>query len=170
MANLSGFDASTVAPREDFATIPAGEYVAIISDSAMKPTKKHAQDGSEFLELTTEIIEDGPFKGRKIWTRLNLNNPSPDTVKYAQRDLSAICHAVGILKPDDSMMLHNKPHVIRVSVIPAGTKRKDGTLSTADQNEIKAWKALDGVAPTQAAAPAADGPKKAAPWGANKAA
>lgn len=158
------FDTRTAPPpRDDFVLITPADYVAIISDSAMKPTKKN--DG-EYLELTHEIIEDGPFKGRKIWVRLNIVNPSPKAMEIAQRDLSAICAAVGhVGELPDSIALHNKPHVIRVSVEPAdASKRRD-----KDQNEIKAWKALDGVAPTQAAAPAAGG-AKAAPWGANRAA
>ena len=39
MANLNGFDANTVEPTTDFEAIPAGRYLAIITESQMKPTK-----------------------------------------------------------------------------------------------------------------------------------
>ena len=39
MADLSGFDANQVEPTGDFEPIPAGKYLAVITDSEMKPTK-----------------------------------------------------------------------------------------------------------------------------------
>ena len=93
MANLSGFDANRVEPSSDFDPLPAGKYLALITDSEMKPTK--AGTGS-YLQLTFEII-DGPHKGRKVWARLNLINSNDTTVKIAQAELSAICRAVGVL-------------------------------------------------------------------------
>jgi len=49
MANLNGFNAHSVEPMADFEPIPAGKYVAVITDSEMKPTK--SGNGS-YLELT----------------------------------------------------------------------------------------------------------------------
>ena len=39
MANLNNFDANTVDPTTTFDPIPAGKYVAAITESEMKPTK-----------------------------------------------------------------------------------------------------------------------------------
>ena len=39
MANLQGFDANTVEPADDLDPIPDGKYIAVITDSEMKPTK-----------------------------------------------------------------------------------------------------------------------------------
>ena len=39
MANLQGFDANQVEPSDDLEPIPDGKYVAVITDSEMKPTK-----------------------------------------------------------------------------------------------------------------------------------
>ena len=112
MSDLHGFDARTVEPTTDFEAIPAGKYLAIVSDSEMRPTK--AGTGS-FLELVFEIIE-GEHKGRKLWARLNLDNPNALTVKIAQGELSALCRATGILTPHDSSELHNLPLIIGVKV------------------------------------------------------
>ncbi|MDL5053334.1 hypothetical protein QQ056_07225 [Oscillatoria laete-virens NRMC-F 0139] len=39
MSNLQGFNANEVEPLGDFAAIPAGKYLAVITNSEMKPTK-----------------------------------------------------------------------------------------------------------------------------------
>ncbi len=117
-SNLKGFDARNVEPMDDFEPIPAGKYVAAITDSAMKPTK--AGDGS-FLELTLQIT-DGEYKGRLLWDRLNLDNPSKLAVKIARSQLASICKAVGIMTPNDSQELHDLP--LQVSV---GLKKRQDT-------------------------------------------
>ena len=108
MTSLRGFDASQVDPATVFDPIPAGKYLAAIIDSKMKPTKS---GNGEYLELTFQVLE-GEHKGRQLWTRLNLNNPNAQTVKIARGELSAICRAVGVLTPNDSVDLHNLPLVI----------------------------------------------------------
>ena len=127
MANLKGFDAATVEPATAFEPIPAGKYLAVLTNSEQKPTK--SAQGS-FLELTFEVIE-GEFKGRKVWARLNLDNPSPMAVKIARAELSALCRAVGVLTPKDSAELHNLPLLITV-------KQKTGPGSEAF-NEVKGF-------------------------------
>lgn len=138
------YDLNNIPPAGDFKPLPSGEYLAIIVDSAMKPTK--AGNG-QYLELVHEIV-DGPLKGQKVWGRLNLSNPNAKTVQIAQEQLSSIGHAVGVLNPQDSQEFHNKPLVIRVEFVPAGANRD------RDGNEIKAWKRYEGSAvPAAAQAP-----------------
>lgn len=154
MAMLN-FDATTVAPATAFEAIPAGNYTAIITESAMKPTKRG--DG-EYLQLTLQII-DGEHSGRKLFDRLNLNNPNATVVDIAQRTLSAICHAVGVMQPQDSAELHDIPMQVKVGVEKNAT---DGTNS----NVIKGYAtAGNGKPAPRAAAPAATGmpPPQAAP-------
>lgn len=155
--NLAGFDASQVDPQDSFDPIPAGWYPVVITDSEMKPTKKG--DG-EYLELTLEVIE-GEYQGRKVWDRLNLVNPNQTAVEIAQRALSAICHAIGVMTPNDSAELHDRPLEVKVSVKPA----RDSYEPT---NEVKGYRAM-GSAPaaaTQSAPPstrAARAPRASAP-------
>jgi hypothetical protein len=110
MANLQGFDANQVEPSNDFEPIPAGKYLVVITDSEQTPNK--AGTGS-YLNLTFQII-DGPHKNRLLWARLNLDNPNAKAVQIARAELSAICRAVGVLAPNDSVELHNLPLVIHV--------------------------------------------------------
>ena len=147
MANLSGFDANQVEPAKSREALPAGKYVAVITESEMKATKAGT---GEYLNVTFEVIE-GEHKGRKTWARLNLNNPNNQAVQIAQAELSAICRAVGVLTPNDSTELHDLPLVIDV----ACRKRPDnGEIN----NEIKGYHKKD--------APAATAPAtaKTPPW------
>ncbi len=114
--NLSGFDANTVEPQTGFEPIPVGRYPAIITESAMKPTKSGE---GEYLQLTFEIIGE-KFAGRLLWTRLNLKNKSAEAVKIAQAELSAICRAVGVMTPKDSSELQNIPLQIDVKMDKPG--------------------------------------------------
>ncbi|MCZ2098804.1 MAG: DUF669 domain-containing protein [Anaerolineae bacterium] len=111
MANLNGFDARQVDPAADFEPIPAGKYLAVITESELKPTKN---GGGQYLQLAFQIL-DGPYKNRYVWARLNLTNANPTTVQIARAELSAICRAIGVLTPKDSVELHNLPLAIRVS-------------------------------------------------------
>ena len=128
MANLNGFNASEVELTGNFEPIPAGKYQAAITESEMKPTKN---GGGSYLQFTFTIT-DGEYKNRVLWARLNLNNPNATAVKIAMSELSAICHAVGVMQPRDSVELHNLPLVIVVKL----RKREDtGELT----NEIKGY-------------------------------
>jgi hypothetical protein len=116
MATLNNFDANQVDPSVALDPLPAGKYLAVVSESELKPTKT---GGGKYLQLTFQII-DGEFKGRLVWARLNLENKSEMTVKIARGELSAICRAIGVMQPKDSVELHNVPLEINV-----GLKKRD---------------------------------------------
>jgi len=149
MADLHGFDASTVEPAGDFEPIPAGKYLAVITESEMKPTKSGT---GQYLQLTFLIVE-GPYKGRIQWARLNLDNPNATAVQIARAELSAVCRAVGVLAPKDSVELHNLPLVIHVKC----KKRKDTDEIT---NEVGGYSKKESPPSTVPAAPVASAP----PW------
>jgi hypothetical protein len=150
MADLRGFDANTVEPAGDFEPIPAGKYAAVITESEMKPTK--AGTGS-YLQLTFQII-DGPFQNRLLWARLNLDNPNETARKIAQGELSAICRAVGVLAPKDSLELHNLPLSINVRC-----KKRADTGEIV--NEVKGYSKKESPAAPAGGVPAA---KSTPPW------
>jgi len=110
MANLNNFNANDVEPAVGLEPIPSGKYLVFIFESQLKTTKMGT---GKFLELTFEVLE-GPFKGRRLWTRLNLQNPSSAAVAIARAELSAICRAVGVMTPTDSVELHNIPLIVTV--------------------------------------------------------
>ena len=142
MANMHGFDANNVTPMVEFEAIPAGKYLAVITESEMKPTKSGS---GSFLELVFQVIE-GEFKGRNLWARLNLDNQNATAVQIARAELSALCRAVGVMAPKDSCELHNLPVLVTVKC----KKREDtGDLT----NEIKGYAKKEAAAgqPQQAA-------------------
>jgi hypothetical protein len=169
MANLFGSYDPNAEAQQEFSAIPTGEYLAVIVDSDMKPTKK--EDG-EYLELTYQV-QEGEFKGRKVWARLNLKSSNAQAAEIANRQFRSVREATGVMNPRDSQELHNKPHVIRVEFIPSGTKQKNGYITDRDANEVKAWKKVEGaVATTASNAPAAGAANSAdptPPWAAKAA-
>ena len=154
MANLNGFNANEVEPNTTFEPIPAGKYLATITDSEMKPTKSN--NGS-YLQMTFTIIE-GEYRGRMVWARLCLTHPNATTVKIARGELSALCRAVGVMQPRDSVELHNLPLLITVKL----KKRKDNGDLT---NEIKGYEPKAAAAGKPQQAPVgASGEDSTPPW------
>lgn len=129
MADLGNFNAEEVQPSTGFECLPSGDYIAVINESEMKPTRSGT---GEYLQLEFEIIE-GEYSGRKLWTRLNLENQNQKAKEIARAELSAICHAIGVLHPRDSVELHNIPMTIIVSC-------KKNKETDELQNVIKGYK------------------------------
>jgi hypothetical protein len=152
MASLT-FDASTVAPQASSGPVPAGTYLAQCVDSDVQPLKSGNGTG---LKLTFEII-DGQYKGRRIWENLNIQHSNDDTQRIAQSQLSALCHAVNVIKLQDTAALHHKPVTIKVVV-----REAKGEYQAS--NNIKGYESAGGsvpafLAPVADAAPAAPVPK-----------
>ena len=144
MSNLAGynFNAEEVEPSSSFDPIPAGWYTAIISNSEMKATR----DGyGEFLSLTLQVIE-GQYENRLVFARLNLKNANDKAVAIARKDLAAICRAVGVMSPQASEELHDKPLMIKVKVRAAS-----GDYEAS--NDIGGYKAVEGANLTPAPKP-----------------
>lgn len=126
------FDSRQVDPSDSFEVIEAGWYTAQLEKSESKITNN--KDGS-YLELMFKIL-DGPRKGRVVFTRLNLDNPNPVAVEIAERNLSALCHATGVIVLDNSEQLHNKPLEIKVKYVAAKGKYEAS-------NEVSGYRPLE---------------------------
>lgn len=189
MASLN-FNAASVAPMQSFTPIPAGEYIAQITDSSIK---KNSNETGMLLNITWTIL-DGQFTNRKVFDRINVSHQDRKTEEIGQKKLSAICHAIGVMQLNDSNQLHGRPCKIDVTVRAKQEKVKgDPSQGYWDEsNDIRGVSAVAfgstmpmhgsvadqltkqaGVMPGQPAAPwgqqpAAPAPA-AAPW-ANKAA
>lgn len=150
------FDANAVAPATPFEILPAGKYEVQIVRSEMKSTK---DSNGSYLWLEMAVLS-GNCEGQKIFDRLNLINHNQQAVEIAERTLSAICHAIGVMNVDDSEKLHYKPMIVDVRVKPAGPDKQGVHRET--QNEIKGYSSVNGAAqarPTASASrPAASSP------------
>lgn len=145
MAQMS-FDASQVEPSGSIDVVPPGRYNVIITDSDYVATKSGT---GHYLKLTFKIIE-GDYVNRLVWANLNLDNPNTKAVEIAQRELSAICHAVDVLSFKDTSDLHGIP-------LSAQVKIRKGTDGYDDQNTISGFKS---VAESDGSDPVDDSP----PW------
>jgi hypothetical protein len=144
MAQLH-FNAATVDPQQSFDPLPDAWYTVIMTKSEMKPTK----DGSGAYLESELTVQDPSHKGRKIYYRLNLKNTNPVAQEIAYKQLSAICHAVGVIQCEDSQQLHGLPFKVKVVI------KRDDSGKYDPSNEVKAIKSVneDG-APSAPAAPA----------------
>jgi len=128
MAELGiSFDNREVEPTSEYAPLPRGEYIAMITASDVKETK--AETG-KYLKLVFQILE-GKFQNRILFHNLNIVNPNSEAQAIGRGQLSAISRACGIngeLK--DSNELHDCP--IRIVV--------DLDKQNPEQNKIKAFK------------------------------
>lgn len=112
----NGFNSEEVEPSGSFEPLPAGNYEVMITGSETKATK--AGNG-HYLSLTFTVVNNEKYDGRLVWANLNLDNPNPKAVEIARRELSAICHAVGVLNPEDSNELHGIPMKAKIKINPA---------------------------------------------------
>jgi hypothetical protein len=131
------FDPNSVEPASDFDVLPAGKYPVIIEAVETKATK--AGNG-HYLELRLCIL-DGIGKGRKLWERLNVDNPSEKAVQMARRSLSALVKAtIG------DVLFSNENQLLQQTCI-AVVKVRDG------ENSIRTYERFGDAASVQPPAP-----------------
>ena len=109
---LQAFNAQQFDPTQGGGSLPVGRHPCIIESSEVKANK--ANDGG-YLQLNVKLI-DGPQMGATGAYRLNLYHSNPQTAEIAHRQLSAICHVVGVFNVQDSAQLHNIPFIIEVGL------------------------------------------------------
>lgn len=165
------FNAADVAPSEAMEALPAAWYPVAITDGEVK-----VNDGGNGRRLAiTWTVLEGQYKGRKVFDGFNFIHSNPQAQEIGQRDLSAICHATGVLNISDISQLFNKAHQIKVDVEAARHVDADGNTveqpvpngkTYAAKNRFKGAKAYTATGATTAA-PAAAAPKAATPpWAA----
>lgn len=140
------FDVTNVVEQDNsFAPLPAGDYQVIVDDSDFRETKS---GNGKYLHLELSVVsEEG--KGRKVFDNLNLENPNPQAVEIAQRQLAGLVRACGKIKIEDSSELHNIPVMANLSVRPAS-----GGYDAS--NDVKYYKMLPKDTKTYPAVPPAE--------------
>ena len=109
---IQAFNAQQYDPTQGGGSLPVGRHPVIIESSEVKANK--ANDGG-YLQLNLKLI-DGPQTGTTGAYRLNLYHSNPQTAEIAHRQLSAICHCIGVFNVQDSGQLHNIPFIIEVGL------------------------------------------------------
>lgn len=134
MGNLSdNIEDRDVAPISmDYEPLPAGKYKAQITNSEVKPTST----GGLMLKLTWDIL-DKEYQGRKVFGQLNIVNASEKAQQIGRGQLSSLSIACGKLGiPEDSIELHEIPHVIKLAI--------EESAGYAPKNTVKGFFGLDG--------------------------
>ena len=148
-----GFNAEEIEPASPFEILPTGKYVVTISASEVKDAKS---GNGQYVKFEYTIV-DGEHANRKVWSQHNIVHSNPKAEQIGREQLSAVCYAVGVLRPKATEELHDRPLTIEVGI-------EKGNDQYPDKNTVKAWLKADSasvVTPTKAA-PAA--PAKRAPW------
>ena len=137
------FDTNNAPKRENsYELLPAGWYTAQVTESEIVPLKSGM---GQALKLTFEVLSEG-YRNRKVWARLNVQHRgSPQAEQIAQQQLRELCEAIGVVRMQDTVELHNKPVQIKIKI------RKDDSGQYEDQNEVTGFK------PAGAGQPAAGG-------------
>ena len=128
---LIDFNAEAIEPQSDFSPLPVGNYTVVITTSEMKPTKP---GNGQYLQLTLQVVE-GEYKNRLIFDRLNIQNQNDVAQQIAQKALSSICRAVGVMHPRDSEELHDKVFQVKLGIRPASGEY-------GESNIVKGYSAL----------------------------
>ena len=131
--------------------IPTGIYEAVVTDSEMRATKSGLGMG---INLTFEILTEGPAKGRKVFSWINYEHPKVEAQRIGREELASLCKAVGVTELNDTAQLHNLPLMITV-----GIDRNDPT-----RNVVKKYAAKAAPAPATQAAQKSPQAAGAAPW------
>lgn len=144
MQLIQAFNAQQYDPTQGVGSLPIGKHPVIVESSEVKANK--ANDGG-YLQLNLRII-DGPQQGTTGAYRLNLYHTNQQTVEIAHRQLSAICHVIGVFQVNDSSQLHNLPFLVEV-----GPQKNDPQYTEVkkvyDMNGNEPGKAGQGAAPAQ---------------------
>ncbi len=137
------FDTNSVPPAEAFEVLPAGWYPVKIDNAEVKDTKRN--DG-KILSLEMTVIGD-KFSGRKLWPRINLQNPSQKATEIGMRELAGLGLACGLATISDSSEFIDKDLEVKVKVRAEEGREPD--------NQIVAYRTL-----ANASVPADPAPKQ----------
>ena len=166
------FDVNDLPQGSSISTpVPEGNYNASITQAELKPT---ADGTGQYIKMRLDIT--GPtHQGRVVFSNLNIKNASAKAEEIGRQQLGDVMRAIGLTKVTDTDQLIGASLNIKLSIRPSRTDSVTGKTYDA-QNEVKAYRAINGGAPPafKAAAPAAasqtaeDAPAKPAkaspPW------
>ena len=136
-------DNTNMFESKGFELLPTGNYKVVIDDSDAYNNDK----GNTVVKLVFQIIE-GQFNGRKLFDYLVVGQQVEEYAKIAQAKLNKICAVINVKEMTDTVVMHNKPLVIRVGI---KKDKKDDT----DKNVIYDYMGVNGnsqqpqVAPQQ---------------------
>lgn len=137
----------------DFAPLPAGEYIASIKDVELRQTKNGM---GQYLKLKLQI-EAPTHTGRIVFSNLNIRNQSEVAQNIGQAQLGSIMRAAGLVELIAPDQLIGTTLGIKLAI-------REAQNGYEAQNEVKAYKAIQGSAPPPVSAPKAATSAATPPW------
>lgn len=158
MAKLNSFGIDSLNDvQEDtgggYSAMPAGVYNATVADVELKDTKAGT---GQYLSVKFDILDE-PYDRRKVWSNLNINNPSEKAQAIGRAQLKGLAISAGIENLEDTDELIGA--MVRLVL---AIDKEDET-----RNVVKGFIGSKDDAPA-APAPAAKPVAKAAPAAADK--
>ena len=135
------FNASEHEPARAIDILPNGWYNAEITDAEVLACKGVGNNERVSIEYT---VIDGDHKGRKVWDSINHNHSKAQTQEIGQRELSAVCHATGVMQLS-SAAGGVAQFVGKMLQIKVGTGKTTAAYPDP-KNEVKGRKALANAA------------------------
>lgn len=145
--------------ESNFEPLPAGWYIASITQADVAPTKS----GGQMIKLRWDIL--GPtHQGRVVFGNINIQNANPEAQRIGLEQLNQLLTAAGIVDLDDTDQLISVTVQIKLSV-----KESEYQGEKQVRNEIKGYKAIESSASSailnvMAKAPAAASAGSTPPW------
>lgn len=129
-----------------------GEVIAKIVESDYLQNSKKT---GHYLKLVREIVWPEQYKGRKLFSNLNLDNPNAVAVEIAHKEWNSTKKACGKVVVEDSEEIHGIEHKLVLSI-------KKGKGDEPDEQRIDKILPLDGAAKPSSAPKAGGGKSDAA--------
>ena len=134
----------------NFEPLHAGWYQVTIAGAELKTTKAGT---GEYISVRYDVVAP-THQGRVVFGNLNIKNPNPKAEEIGRQQLGNLMRAIGLANVSDTDQLIGGNCSIKLSI------RKSEQYG--DNNDVKAWKAIEGGAvPTPAAKPETS---SSAPW------
>jgi len=126
MAELPSVFDATEEIDDPFAAMPVGWYTATIKESEIAENSKK---NGKFLKLGF-VVNGGQYNDKKLYTYLNIKNPSDVAEAIAKKDMQAICKALDLQGIKDSNELHGQPMKIKLKIQAATEKYGESNVIT----------------------------------------
>lgn len=115
------FDASSIdTEARDYDELPNGIYQFETTVAEIKPT---ANGNGTILKITDTVLAPEAFKGRLLFSNINIENQNAQAQEIGQRDLAMRCRAMGLTGVDDTDELRLIAFTAKVGL---GKPSKDG--------------------------------------------
>lgn len=155
------FRVDDLPPGGNYDPIPAGKYVAKISEATVGLTKSGT---GEYIKVRWDVL--GPaHQGRVVFQNLNIRNQSSAAEEIGRRQLGEIMRAIGLATVEDTDQLIGGEAEIRVKVKEDDQYGPRNEIVSVAGLTTRAPMPQPAAAPSKpASAPAAAPAKAAPPW------